>query len=88
MSQKEPKIPKSPAAAGALLTVYEEASVIEARIARLEDLLSSTSIVDRDFDGRVDLGCTVRVANEGAGQAEYEGPTDGGELYGVSREAE
>jgi transcription elongation factor GreA len=51
--------------------VHEEASVLEARIARLEELVRAAPIVDREFDGRVSIGCTVRVAGAGGRVAEY-----------------
>lgn len=51
--------------------VHEEASVLEARIARLEELLRAAPIVDREFDGCVSLGCTVRVAGAEGRVAEY-----------------
>jgi transcription elongation factor GreA len=54
-----------------VLAVHEEASVLEARIGRLEELLRSAPIVDREFDGRASLGCTVRVAGPGGREAEY-----------------
>ena len=54
-----------------VLAVHEEVSVNAARIARLEELLRSAPIVDREFDGCVSLGCTVRVAVDGGRTAEY-----------------
>ena len=54
-----------------VLAVHEEVSVNAARIARLEELLRSAPIVDREFDGCVSLGCTVRVAGDGGRTAEY-----------------
>jgi transcription elongation GreA/GreB family factor len=54
-----------------VLAVHEEVSVNAARIARLEELLRSVPIVDREFDGCVSLGCTVRVAVDGGRTAEY-----------------
>ena len=51
--------------------MHEEVSVNAARIARLEALLRSAPIVDREFDGCVSLGCTVRVAVDGGSTAEY-----------------
>ena len=51
--------------------MHEEVSVNAARIARLEELLRSAPIVDREFDGCVSLGCTVRVADDGGRIAEY-----------------
>ena len=54
-----------------VLAVHEEVSVNAARIARLEELLRSAPIVDREFDGCVSVGCTVRVAGAGGRTAEY-----------------
>jgi transcription elongation factor GreA len=54
-----------------VLAVHEEASVLEARIGRLEALLRSAPVVDREFDGCASLGCTVRVAGAGGRVAEY-----------------
>jgi transcription elongation factor GreA len=54
-----------------VLAVHEEVSVTAARIVRLEELLRSAPIVDRDFDGGVSLGCTVRVADDAGQIAEY-----------------
>ena len=54
-----------------VLAVHEEVSVNAARIARLEELLRSAPIVDREFDGCVSLGCTVRVVVDGGRTAEY-----------------
>lgn len=54
-----------------VLAVHEEVSVSAARIARLEELLRSAPIVDREFDGGVSLGCTVRVAGDTGRTAEY-----------------
>lgn len=54
-----------------VLAVHEEVSVTAARIARLEELLRSAPIVDREFDGRVSLGCTVRVAIAAGEAAQY-----------------
>jgi transcription elongation factor GreA len=54
-----------------VLAVHQEVSVNAARIARLEELLRSAPIVDREFDGCVSLGCTVRVAGDGGRTAEY-----------------
>jgi transcription elongation factor GreA len=54
-----------------VLTVHEEASVVAARIAHLEELLRSAPIVEGAFDGRVSLGCAVRVAVPGGRVAEY-----------------
>jgi hypothetical protein len=54
-----------------VLAVHEEVSVDTARIARLEELLRTAPIIDREFDGCVSLGCTVRVAGDGGRSAEY-----------------
>jgi transcription elongation factor GreA len=54
-----------------VFAVHEEASVLAARIARLEELLRSAPISDGAFDGRVSLGCTVHVAVPGGRVAEY-----------------
>jgi transcription elongation factor GreA len=54
-----------------VLAVHEEASVLETRIGRLEELLRSAPIVDRAFDGCVAPGCTVRVAGPDDRIAEY-----------------
>jgi transcription elongation factor GreA len=54
-----------------VLAVHEEASVLEARIARLEELLRSAPIVESEFDGCASLGCTVRVTGPGGRVAEY-----------------
>jgi transcription elongation factor GreA len=54
-----------------VLAVHEEVSINAERIARLKELLRSAPIVDRDFDGGVSLGCTVRVADDAGRIAEY-----------------
>jgi transcription elongation factor GreA len=54
-----------------VLAVHEEVAVAAARIARLEELLRSAPIVDRQFDGCVSLGCTVRVAADAGETAQY-----------------
>jgi transcription elongation factor GreA len=56
-----------------VLTVFEEAVVDEARIAQLEDLLRTASVVDDDliFDGRAGLGCAVRVVDARGRTSEY-----------------
>jgi transcription elongation factor GreA len=54
----------SPADNDDVFAVLEEVSVDRARIARLEELVSTAAIVDAAIDGRVGLGCTVRVADE------------------------
>jgi transcription elongation factor GreA len=63
----------SPADGDEILAVVEEAAVSEARIARLETLLRSASIVDGAgaFDGRAVLGCTVRVAQDDGREIDY-----------------
>jgi transcription elongation factor GreA len=49
-----------------VLTVLEEATVDEARIAQLEDLVRTATVVEGEavFDGRAGLGCAVQVADE------------------------
>jgi transcription elongation factor GreA len=54
-----------------VLAVHEEASVLEARIGRLEELLRSAPIVEREFDGCAAIGCAVRVAGPDGRIAEY-----------------
>jgi transcription elongation factor GreA len=54
-----------------VLAVHDEVSVDAVRIARLEELLRSAPIVDREFDGCASVGCTVRVAGDGGRTAEY-----------------
>ena len=54
-----------------VLAVHEEASVLEARIARLEELLRWAPVVDREFDGRAAPGCLVRVIGSRGEEAEY-----------------
>lgn len=56
-----------------VLAVLEDIAVEEARIAQLEALLRSASIVDGSaaFDGRAGLGCTVRVAEQNGRTTEY-----------------
>jgi transcription elongation factor GreA len=54
-----------------VLAVHDEVSVDAVRIARLEELLRSAPIVDREFDGCVSLGCTVRVAGDRGRTADY-----------------
>jgi transcription elongation factor GreA len=55
-----------------VLAVHEEVSADAARVARLEELLRSAPIVvDREFDGCVSLGCTVRVVDDEGRAAEY-----------------
>jgi transcription elongation factor GreA len=56
-----------------VLDVFEAIAVEEARIAQLEALLRSASIVDSRaaFDGRAGLGCTVRVAGKDGRATDY-----------------
>jgi transcription elongation factor GreA len=55
-----------------LLTASEEAAINDARIGRLEYLVRAASVVEtKVFDGRADLGCIVRVADERGRVAEY-----------------
>jgi transcription elongation factor GreA len=61
----------SPGEDGDLLTVLEEVSLDEARIAQLEDLLRVSSIVELADDGLAAVGCTVRVADDRGGVREY-----------------
>jgi transcription elongation factor GreA len=63
----------SPADDDDLLAALEDIAVEEARIARLEAVLGSASIVDGSarFEGRAGLGCTVRVAEQAGSTAEY-----------------
>jgi transcription elongation factor GreA len=55
------------------LAVLEDAAVDEARIAQLEQLVRSASVVDLgdDADGVAGLGSTVRVADEGGETTEF-----------------
>jgi transcription elongation factor GreA len=69
--RREARASGSPGDNEDVLAVHEEASVNAASIARLEELLRSAPIVDRDFDGGVSLGCTVRVADDAGRIAEY-----------------
>jgi transcription elongation factor GreA len=68
---RDARVSGSPGDNEDVLAVHEEVSVNGARIVRLEELLRSVPIVDREFDGCVSLGCTVRVADEGGRTAEY-----------------
>jgi transcription elongation factor GreA len=63
----------SPADDDEILAVFEEAAISEARIARLDALLQSASVVDGTsaFDGRAVLGCTVRVAEADGRELDY-----------------
>jgi transcription elongation factor GreA len=55
------------------LAVFEDAAVDEARIAQLEQLARSASVVDigDDADGAAGLGSTVRVADEAGATLEF-----------------
>jgi transcription elongation factor GreA len=63
----------SPADDDDVLAAFEELAVEEARIARLEALLRSASIVGAEapFDGRAGLGCTVRIAARDGATTDY-----------------
>jgi transcription elongation factor GreA len=56
-----------------VLTVFEQAVVDEARIAQLEDMIRTASVVDDNFvfDGRAGLGCVVRVVDHRGRTNEY-----------------
>jgi transcription elongation factor GreA len=56
-----------------VLAVFEEAVVDEARIAQLEEIVRTASVVDEDlvFDGRAGLGCAVRVVDDRGRTNEY-----------------
>jgi transcription elongation factor GreA len=56
-----------------VLSVMEDAAVMEARIARLEELVRSASVIDGQspFDGRAGLGCAVRVVDGTGRTTEY-----------------
>jgi transcription elongation factor GreA len=68
---RDARVSGSPGDNEDVLAVHEAVSVNAARIARLEELLRSSPIVEREFDGRVSLGCTVRVASDGGRTTEY-----------------
>jgi transcription elongation factor GreA len=54
------------------LAVLEEAAIDRARIAQLEDLvLSATVVDDAEFDGAAGLGSTVEVADEAGRTKKY-----------------
>jgi transcription elongation factor GreA len=55
------------------LAVLEEAAIDRARIAQLEDLVLSATVVDDDavFDGAAGLGSTVEVADEAGRTTTY-----------------
>lgn len=57
-----------------LLAVLEEAAIEQARIARLEELLRTASVVDRAaaVDGTAGLGTVVRVIDDADRTTEYE----------------
>jgi transcription elongation factor GreA len=61
----------SPGEDGDVLSVLEEVSLDESRIAQLEDLLSGTPIVQLADDGVASVGCTVRVADLAGREIEY-----------------
>jgi transcription elongation factor GreA len=63
----------SPGEVDDVLTVFEDAVVDEARIARLEEIIRTAAVVDEDlaFDGRAGLGCAVRVIDDRGRTAEY-----------------
>jgi transcription elongation factor GreA len=56
-----------------VLAVFEEAAIPEARIAQLEDVLRTASVVDDRvaFDGRARLGCTVQIHDDRGRKREY-----------------
>ena len=55
------------------LAVLEEAAIDRARIAQLEDLVRSATVLDDDavFDGSAGLGSTVEVADEAGRTTKY-----------------
>jgi transcription elongation factor GreA len=55
------------------LAVLEEAAIDRARIAQLEDLVLSATVIDDDaeFDGAAGLGSTVEVADESGRTTKY-----------------
>jgi transcription elongation factor GreA len=61
----------SPGEGGDVLSVLEEVSLDESRIAQLEDLVRDAPIVDLVDDGVASVGCTVRVADVTGGVVEY-----------------
>ena len=62
----------SPADDDDVLAVFEDIAVQEARIAQVEALLRSASIIDgHAVDGRAGLGSTVRVVDEHGRTADY-----------------
>jgi transcription elongation factor GreA len=54
-----------------VLSVLEEVSIHEARIARLEELVRSARVVELPDDGSASVGCTVRVADASDRSVEY-----------------
>ena len=56
-----------------VLTVFEGAAVDEARIAQLEDLVRTATVVEAQavFDGRAGLGCAVRVSDDRGRAKDY-----------------
>lgn len=61
----------SPGENGDVLSVLEEVSLDESRIAQLEDLLREAPIVEQADDGVAAVGCTVRVADLAGAVTEY-----------------
>jgi transcription elongation factor GreA len=61
----------SPGEDGDVLSVLEEVSLDESRIAQLEDLVRDAPIVELVDDGIASVGCTVRVADVTGAVAEY-----------------
>ena len=61
----------SPGEDGDVLSVLEEVSLDESRIARLEDLVRDAPIVAPADDGIASVGCTVRVADLAGKVTEY-----------------
>jgi transcription elongation factor GreA len=61
----------SPGEDGDLLSVLEEVSLDESRIAQLEDLLRLSPIVELVDDGLAAVGCTVRVADDRGNVRDY-----------------
>jgi transcription elongation factor GreA len=61
----------SPGEDGDVLSVLEEVSLDESRIAQLEDLVSDAPIVEMVDDGIAAVGCTVRVADVTGTLTEY-----------------
>ena len=63
----------SPGEQDDVLTVFEEAVVDAARIARLEEIVRTASVLDDQqvFDGRAGLGCAVRVVDDRGRTDEY-----------------